>query len=242
MRKNIVRTISVVLCFLLPCLIYAHFYTAYEATALETGKKTIDYIMMAGVFLPWIVVAFVLLRQWRGEESGVWSHDKTKRLVTCALLTALGVVLGGLLSIPAMPLGSYTLKIGFGVLPVILSGVLFGPAYGAMVGGLTDFLQAMIFPKGAYMPWFTVIGMLFGLIPGLFFLKKQKPGFVRVLLAVFTGQMVGSVILNTALLMWLYSMPFEIIYARLINQAVMIPLYSVLVYYCMKLLKKAKVA
>ncbi len=237
MQKNIVRTIAVVLCFLLPCAIYAHFYTAYE-----TGGENTDYIMMAGVFLPWIVVACLLLRQWMGEESILWSHDRTKRLVTCALLTALGVVLGGLLSIPAMPLGAYTLKIGLGVLPVILSGVLFGPAYGAMVGGLTDFLQAMIFPKGAYMPWFTVIGMLFGLIPGLFFLKKQQPKFLRILLAIFTGQMVGSVILNTALLMWLYSMPFEIIYVRLINQAVMIPLYSVLVYYCMKLLKKAKVA
>ena len=52
----------------------------------------------------------------------------TRTLVYCALLTALGVVLGGMLSIPAMPLGSYTLKIGFGVLPVILAAVLFGPA------------------------------------------------------------------------------------------------------------------
>ena len=39
---------------------------------------------------------------------------RTRRLAFCALFTALGVVLGGLLSIPAMPLGSYTLKIGLG--------------------------------------------------------------------------------------------------------------------------------
>lgn len=45
---------------------------------------------------------------------------RTRRLAFCALFTALGVVLGGLLSIPAMPLGSYTLKIGLGVLPVIV--------------------------------------------------------------------------------------------------------------------------
>ena len=31
---------------------------------------------------------------------------RTRRLAFCALFTALGVVLGGLLSIPAMPLGS----------------------------------------------------------------------------------------------------------------------------------------
>ena len=237
MRQNLYKTVAVVLCFLLPCAIYAHFSTTFEA-----GAENPDYLMMAGVFVPWIAIAFLLLRLWKGERELAWSRDKTKRLVTCALLTALGVVLGGLLSIPAMPLGTYSLKIGFGVLPVILSGVLYGPGYGAMVGGLTDFIQAMIFPKGAYMPWFTVIGVLFGLIPGLFFAKKQEPKFLRLLLAVFTGQIVGSVICNTLLLMWLYSLPFEIIYARLINQAVMIPIYTVLTFYCVKLLKRANAA
>ena len=150
---------------------------------------------------------------------------KTRRLAYCALFTALGVVLGGLLSIPAMPLGSYTLKIGLGVLPVI-------------VGALTDLLQALIFPKGAYMPWFTVIGALFGVIPGMFFVKGQKPTLKRIFVAVFSGQTVCSVVLNTLLLMWLYGSPWQIVYARLINQAVMIPLYTALVYYVVKLMDK----
>lgn len=166
---------------------------------------------------------------------------RTKKLVICALLTALGVVLGGMLSIPAMPFGAYTVKIGFGVLPVILSAVLYGPVYGGMVGGLTDFIQAMIFPKGAYMPWFTVIGILFGVIPGLFFMKKQEPTAKRLFVSVFSGQMICSVVLNTLLLMWLYGSPYQIVYARLINQAVMIPLYTMLIYYIVKLLKKGKV-
>ena len=102
-------------------------------------------------------------------------HSSILKLVVCGLLTALGVILGGLLSIPAMPFGSYTLKIGFGVLPVLLAGVLFGPVYGGIVGALTDLLQALLFPKGAYMPWFTLVGIFFGLIPGLFFMRKQKP-------------------------------------------------------------------
>ena len=53
------------------------------------------------------------------QANRLTNHQKIVRLVVCAMLTALGVVLGGLLSIPAMPFGSYTLKIGFGVLPVI---------------------------------------------------------------------------------------------------------------------------
>ena len=166
---------------------------------------------------------------------------QTKKIVLCALMIALGVILGGFLNIPAMPFGIYSVKIGLGVLPSILSGVLFGPLYGGMVGGLTDFLQAMIFPKGAYMPWFTVVGVMFGLIPGLFFIRKQTPGFSRILCAVACGQIFASVLMNTALLIWLYGTPWQVIYARLINQAVMIPLYSVLVFGIIRLLKKGKI-
>ena len=165
----------------------------------------------------------------------------TKSIVYCALLTALGVVLGGMLSIPAMPLGSYTLKIGFGVLPVIIAAVLYGPVYGGIVGGLTDLLQALIFPKGAYMPWFTVIGVLFGVIPGLFFAKKQEPTVKRLFAAIFTGQTLCSVVLNTLLLMWLYGSPYHIVYARIVNQAVMIPLYTVMVYWLIRALKRGGV-
>ena len=109
------------------------------------------------------------------QANRLTNHQKIVSLVVCAMLTALGVVLGGLLSIPAMPFGSYTLKIGFGVLPVIIAGVLYGPGYGAIVGALCDLLQALIFPKGAYMPWFTVVGALFGLYPGCSSLKGKRP-------------------------------------------------------------------
>ena len=177
--------------------------------------------------------AFLLKDRWMQYINGVG----TTLLVT-ALALALGVVLGGLLSIPAMPLGSYTLKIGLGVLPVIVTAVLYGPLYGGTVGALTDLLQALIFPKGAYMPWFTVIGALFGVIPGMFFVKSQKPTLKRIFAAVFSGQTVCSVVLNTLLLMWLYGSPWQIVYARLINQAVMIPLYTALVYYVVKLMDK----
>ncbi len=172
---------------------------------------------------------------------------QTRRLVLCALFVALGVVLGGLLNIPAMPFGVYSVKIGLGTLPVILSGVLFGPIYGGIVGGLTDFLQAMLFPKGAYLPWFTITGVLFGLIPGLFFIRRRKPTFPRILLAVFAGQTIGSALLNSWLI---YTTSTSIasdltfpmfLVPRAINQAVMIPVYSVLVYYLVKALRRMRV-
>ncbi len=233
MKKKLVKIVAVALCAAIPCALYAYFGTTYPVEG-----DTTDYLMMAGIFLPWIAIISLFLRLWQDSAERIWTRHKTRRLVISALLTALGVVLGGLLSIPVMPLGVYSLKIGFGVLPVILAGVLFGPAYGAMVGGVTDFLQVMIFPKGAYVPFFTVVGVLFGLIPGLFFTGSREPKFLRILLAVATGQVIASVILNSLLLIWLYNLPWETFIPRMINQAVMIPIYSVLVFYCIKLLKK----
>ena len=167
------------------------------------------------------------------------THNMIKRLVLCGLFTALGVVLGGMLSIPAVALGGYSVKIGFGALPVLLSSILYGPVYGGIVGALTDFLQATLFPKGAYMPWFTVIGALFGVVPGLFFMKKQTLTPKRLFIAVAAGQLFCSVLCNTILLVLLYNMPFaELMLLRLVNQAVMIPLYTAILFALTKLLMK----
>ncbi len=230
MKKRLVKLLFAILCMALASALYAYFSSKWAGDAP-------DYLMMAGIFAPWLILTALLLRP--EGETRAWSREKTRRLVICAMLTALGVVLGGLLNIPAMPLGVYSLKIGFGALPVILAGVLFGPGYGAMVGGITDFLQALLFPKGAYVPFFTIVGTFFGLIPGLFFANGQEPKFGRILLAVATGQLVASVVLNTLLLIWLYSMPWETFIPRIINQAVMIPVYSLLVYSSMRLIKQS---
>ena len=102
---------------------------------------------------------------------------------------------------------------------------------------MSDFLQAIIFPKGPYVPFFTVIGILFGLIPGLFFMKKQEPKFLRILLAIAVGQITASVVCNSLLLIWLYNLPWATFIPRMINQAVMIPIYSIITYGAMKLIR-----
>ncbi len=170
------------------------------------------------------------------------SGFQTKRLVTCALLTAIAVLLSGPLSIPVFPLGIYSLKIGLGTLPVILAGILFGPVYGGIAGGLTDVLQFMISPKGAYVPWFTIVGVLTGLLPALFFRTRQRATLPRLFLAVGSSQVFCSIICNTFLLVTLYGIPVEtILPLRVINQAVSIPVYVFLLYLLLPLLKKVGV-
>lgn len=159
-----------------------------------------------------------------------------RRLVVCAMLVAVGTLLSG-------PLSLYfgTFKTGIETLPKILAGVLFGPLWGGLVGALTDFLQAILFPHGGYQPLFTAVAFFFGFIPGLFFRRGQPVTFLRLLLAVACGQILASVILNTTVLVilgyaksgwWVTASP------RIINQAVMIPVYTVITHYIVQLIKK----
>ena len=84
--------------------------------------------------------------------------------LTClALLTAMQVVLSRFLSFNTL-----SLKIGFAFLPVAIGAAVLGPVGGAIVGGLGDFLGAVLFPIGPYFPGFTLTTLLSaatGIIP-----------------------------------------------------------------------------
>lgn len=165
-----------------------------------------------------------------------------RRLCVCAMLVAIGVILSGVLSVPSFMLGQYSMKIGLGALATILAGVLYGAGYGAIVGALVDIIQAMLFPKGPYVPWFTIVAMFSGLIPGLFFMRrKHLPIWWVILIAVFAGQVTCSVFANSLLLVSLYNIPWEILITpRVINQAIMIPVYTVLIWAIIQLFAKTK--
>ena len=161
---------------------------------------------------------------------------RLRRLVVSAMFVAVGVLLSG-------PLSLYfgTFKTGIETLPKILAGVLFGPLWGGLVGAVIDFLQAVLFPRGGYQPLFTVVAFFFGFIPGLFFRKGQTVTFLRLLLAIACGQIFASVLLNTTVLVilgyaksgwWVTAGP------RIINQAIMIPVYTVITHYIVLLIKK----
>ncbi len=93
-------------------------------------------------------------------------------MVICAMLTALSVVLDRFVPI----VFTDSLKITLGFIPCLLAAILYGPAGGAAVFGLSDFLGAILFPRGAYFPGFTLTAVLKGILFGLF-LHREKPSF-----------------------------------------------------------------
>lgn len=80
-----------------------------------------------------------------------------KAMVTCAALIAAAIVLSRFLSINA-----WNLKIGFTFVPVFIAAYLYGPIGGAVVGGIADFIGAILFPIGAYFPGFTLTCVITG--------------------------------------------------------------------------------
>lgn len=75
----------------------------------------------------------------------------TYALTVCALLTALSVVLARVLTlIPAE-----TTRISLEAVPIVLSGLLFGPIPGALVGFAADLIGCLFSPFG-YNPIFCV--------------------------------------------------------------------------------------
>ena len=128
------------------------------------------------------------------------------------------------------------------MIPVYLAAIFFGPVYGGMVGGLADFLQAILFPVGGFNPLFTLTGILFGVIPALFFRNQQKPTFLRLLLTVAVTQISCSVVLNSIFLTISYGTPILIAGVRAVQQLIFIPVFAFVLYLLLqafdKLLKR----
>ncbi|MGQ9631446.1 MAG: folate family ECF transporter S component [bacterium] len=125
-----------------------------------------------------------------------------KQIVTLALFAALSIVLTRLLSIRISIGGIEGIRLGIGDLPIILAGVAFGPVAGGLVGAISDAIGYFINPQGPYVPHFTVIYALMGIIPGLFakFGPKKKGQPLPLLWPLVVGILVEQLIVEVTLI------------------------------------------
>ena len=139
----------------------------------------------------------------------------TKLIVTIGLLTAIQIVLSRFLSINA-----WNIKIGFAFVPVFVAAWLYGPVPAMLVGGLGDFLGAILFPIGPYFPGFTLSCALTGLVFGLLLHKKQS--LPRIAAAVFLNQFGISLFLTTLWISMLYGSSYSALLSiRLVQAAIL---------------------
>ncbi|MBO4818930.1 MAG: folate family ECF transporter S component [Firmicutes bacterium] len=134
----------------------------------------------------------------------------TKMLVTLAMLLALEIVLSRFLSIQTP-----VTRIGFGFVPLVIAGILFGPIPASIVAVLSDVLGALLFPtSGAYYPPLTITSFLVGLTYGLFLYKatfdpKKVKDWLRVVLTVAVRQGVWALLLQSYWLSLLYGNTYK---------------------------------
>ena len=139
-------------------------------------------------------------------------------LVQVAMLVAVEVVLSRFLSI-----STPVTKIGFAFVPLAVCGMLFGPVWGGVAGGVADFIGAILFPIGPYFPGFTLTNALHGVMFGLF-LHRREARWWHIALAVGINQFVLGVFLSAY---WLYVMgagPYWVlVQARVLQGCILFP-------------------
>ena len=141
------------------------------------------------------------------------------------LFIAVSVILSRFLSFKMVFMGIEGIRIGFGSFPIILSGIMFGPLGGALVGALADLIGYMLSPLGPYMPHFTFNAALVGFIPGLFLYKRYKKGFeisFLILLAVIgIEEFITTLVLLPFFLNTLFKIPLKILIPPYIFRAIL---------------------
>lgn len=136
-------------------------------------------------------------------------------IAVIGMLVAAHIVLSRFLSINA-----WNIKIGFAFVPVFIAAYYYGPTAAAIVGGLGDFLGAVLFPIGPYFPGFTVSCALTGVVFGILLHQKQSP--VRVLSAAVINQFGISLFITTFWISVLYESPYLPLLATRVIQAIIL--------------------
>ena len=146
-------------------------------------------------------------------------------LIRLALLIALEVILSRFLSI-STPL----VKIGFAFVPLAMAGILYGPKGGMIVGGMADFLGAILFPIGTYHPGFTLVAVLKGLVWGVALRDGGCEKLSRITVAGLISGVVLSLGMNTIWIHQLFGTPvLALLGARAVQELLVIPLQIVVI-------------
>ncbi len=125
-----------------------------------------------------------------------------KVMACAAILAGMSIVLGKYLAFNLTP----SIRISFENLPVIISGVFFGPIVGAAVGAVADILGCVMVGY-TINPIITAGAACIGLISGIIPLIFKKKNTACVILSVSLSHLLGSVVIKTVGLSVFYSLP-----------------------------------
>lgn len=139
-----------------------------------------------------------------------------KITVVLAMMTAISIILGKYLAIRGGDIMRFSLE----NMPIILSGIAFGPLAGVSVGVVAD-LVGCVLVGYTVNPLVTLGAAMIGLISGFIpLIMKKTPlsGLPVTVITVALSHLVGSIIIKTIGLYAYYTMPFGVLLLwRLLN-------------------------
>lgn len=161
-------------------------------------------------------------------------HNKIRNILLLGLFVALEVILTRFFSVE-----NQFVRITFSFIPLAVSAILFGPVMAGIAAAVADVLGMIIFPKAAFFPGFTLTAFLTGFLYGVFLYKKEVT-IIRTFFAVLAVTVICSLTLNTIWLVIMYNKgAIAVLTARLIKDAIFIPIQTVTIYFTWKLIGNA---
>jgi len=161
---------------------------------------------------------------------------KLKTIVITALLIAIGIILGQF-SIQL----TETTKIGISFIATQMTATLFGPVVGGIMGGVADVLKFIIKPTGPFLIGYTISAIIGPVIYGIMLYKKPI-SLWRILLSKTVVAVLVNLLLGTYWSYLYFGAAFwAAIPGKLIQQIIQVPIQSLIFYFVMRALQKAKV-
>ena len=109
---------------------------------------------------------FSLYKRSSKELFGGGVGNSVLNMVICAMLIAMYTVL------EFISIDITVAKINFAFIPLAAIGMLYGPTVGLAAGGICDVMGFLVKPTGAFLPIYTILGCVQGMIYGLMLYRK----------------------------------------------------------------------
>jgi ECF transporter S component (folate family) len=170
----------------------------------------------------------------------------TVRNICCiAMLVALNIILTRVFSIRLSFEGIEGIRIGFGTLPVLLAGLLLGGKQGFITGVIGDLIGFQLNPSGFYLPTFTLVAGLNGVLAPLMiqWFGNGILSFKKLVIVIGINNIITSLVLTPFLLQLHFGIPLLLTMpGRVLAQAVLIPCMAMTINILIKRLQQSGVA
>jgi ECF transporter S component (folate family) len=185
-------------------------------------------------------VAFTAILRNGGD---FFMNSNARKEAFAGMFIALNIILTRYFSYMVYIGGIQAIRLSFGEIPLILSGMILGPVYGGFTGALADLVGYPLNPQGAYFPGFTITAAVAGFLPGLMGKFIKKPwSWKSISLVVVITTIITSLILNTIWLEILMGKAFAVLLPpRVLAALILIPIYVLVIKLLLKAFSKLNI-